>query len=442
MTDTTIVRRGPALADWAWAAVGAAALLPITVAEVLREAGPAGAGGPAGLVWACTVLVLFVLLHVFVALRRRWPRAAIAVASAIMLALAVASLPGMPGLAVLQASSLVYLAFVYAAAASDSKVAGIAGLAIGLAGAGIITGLVLVSGRPSDEAIVTSPGAAFALAGSLAGGIGAAWALGRYRRETLRKRAAQELAVAQAAELRLQGELRAVADERRRIARELHDVIAHSLAVMVAQGEASRLLVGRDDDRARVAIEHVVATGRAAMGDMRGLLGALAESSSGDDSAQREPSPGLDGLTRLVEHSRSPGRAVHSRVVGVPAEVRPGVGLAAYRVVQESLTNTIRHAPPPTSSLVRIEWGRELTVTVEDDGREEREEGLSPSASPAPGVVAGRGLRGLRDRVEQLGGGFEAGPRADAAGWRVVARFPLGDGDGDGDGDASGEALR
>lgn len=423
--DATTARRAPARADWVWAAVGAAALLPITVAEVLREAGLTGAAAWAGVVIAC-----FALLHLLVALRRRWPRAAIGVASALMLGLAALSLPGMPGLAVLQASSLVYLVFVYSAAASDDRLAGIAGLALGLVGAGIITAVLLGSDRSSDEAMVDTPGAVLALAGSLAAGVGVAWALGRYRRETLRKRAAQELALAQAAELRLQGELRAVAEERRRIARELHDVIAHSLAVMVAQAEASRLLVGRDDDRARGAIEHVVQAGRAAMGDMRGLLGALAESSRGD--AVREPSPGLDGLQELVERTQAPGRTAEAVVVGAPAEIRPGVGLAAYRVVQESLTNTIRHAPPPTHSRVRIEWGPSvLTVTVDDDG-------LAPggraSEGPPPAASPGRGLRGMRDRVEQAGGDFEAGPRADAPGWRVVARLPVG-GDGDRDRD-------
>ncbi|WP_157432241.1 sensor histidine kinase [Agromyces italicus] len=419
MLDATTARRAPGPADWAWAAVGAAALLPITAAEVLREAGPAGTA------WASVVLVLFVLLHLFVAVRPRWPRAAIAVASTLMLALAVLSLPGMPGLAVLQASSVVYLAFVYAAAASDDRVAGITGLALGLAGVGVITGVVLLSNRPSDVGMVASPGAVLALAGALGGGIGVAWALGRYRRETLRKRAAQELALEQAAELRMQGELRAVAEERRRIARELHDVIAHSLAVMVAQAEASRLLLGRDDERARGTIEHVVTTGRAAMGDMRGLLGALAAAPRGD-SAPREPSPGLDALPALVERSQAPGRTAELEVLGVPAEVRPGVGLAAYRVVQESLTNTIRHVSPPTHSRVRIEWGDVLTVTIDDDGRD---------VAALRGSADGRGLHGMRDRVGQLGGGFEAGPRKDAQGWRVVARLPLGS-------DAHDEASR
>ncbi|GAA1810098.1 sensor histidine kinase [Agromyces neolithicus] len=421
---------GPTLADWAWAAVAAAALLPFTVVEVFDEA------GSGGVAWSVIVLSLYGLLHLAVAVRRQWPRTAIVAASVIMLGLAVASLPGMPGLAVLQASSLVYLAFVYAAAASDDRLAGVAALVFGLVGAGLTTATVFLSGRGSDAAMVASPGAVLALFGSLAGGIGAAWALGRYRRETLRKRAAQQLAIAQAAELRLQGELRTVAEERRRIGRELHDVIAHSLAVMVAQAEASRLLVGRDDDRARGAIEHVVATGRAAMADMRGLLGALAavphvgDESSPDGpaaspdapadgagiAAPLEPSPGLDGVPTLVERSQAPGRTAELIVAGSPAEVRPGVGLTVYRVVQESLTNTIRHAPPPTHSRVRLDWGDALTVTVDDDGR---------AAPDSVDRVPGRGLRGMRERVEQAGGGFDAGPRTDATGWRVVARLPL-----------------
>lgn len=414
---------GPRPADWVWAAVAAAALLPLTVASVLDEAGSDGSA------WAVVVLSLFGLLHLLLAVRRRRPRAALAAASGLMLALAVASLPGMPGLAVLQASSLVYLGYVYSAAVSDDRIAGVAALVVGLAGAGIMTGLVLVSGRPSDAAIVASPGAALALAGSLAAGIGVAWALGRYRREALRKRAAQELAIAQAAELRLQEELRAVAEERRRIGRELHDVVAHSLAVMVAQAEASRLLVGRDDDRARTAVEHVVATGRAAMGDMRGLLAALASTPGGaaavvPDAVPREPSPGLDGVPTLVERAQAPGRRTGLLVSGDPVAVRPGVGLTAYRVVQESLTNTIRHTRPPTETRVLIEWGDELAVVVEDDGAPlAGAGGASPAAPPT-----GRGVRGMRERVEQLGGDFEAGPRTDAPGWRVVARLPIASG--------------
>lgn len=422
---TTVPARGPSPGDWAWTAAAAAALLPFTVVEVLDESGPAAA-------WAIVVLSLYGLLHLTVAVRRRWPRAAIVVASALMLALVVASLPGMPGLAVLQASSLVYLALVYAAAASDDHLAGLAALVFGVVGAGIVTWTVLLSGRASDVAMTASPWAALTLFGSLGGGIGAAWALGRYRREAIRKRAAQEVAIAQAAELRHQGELRAVAEERRRIGRELHDVIAHSLAVMVAQAEASRLLVGRDDDRARGAVEHVVSTGRAAMADMRGLLGALAavpdgatgtppdgspaQPGSPGDSAPREPSPGLDGLPALVERSQAPERTAELFISGTPAEVRPGVGLTAYRVVQEALTNTIRHAPPPTHSRVGLDWGDVLTVTVVDDG---------PPPADGAARAAGRGLRGMRERVEQAGGDFEAGPSSDAPGWRVVARLPL-----------------
>ncbi|MGW9167474.1 sensor histidine kinase [Agromyces sp. NPDC055658] len=433
--DASGESRAPGYADRVTAAVAAGALLPFTVVEVLDEAGGRHAA------WAAAVLGCYVLLHLLVVVRRRLPRTAIAAASALMLVLAALSVPGMPGLAVLQASSLVYLVFVFAAAAGDDLVAGWAALGCGLAGAGIMTGLVIVSERPNDAAIVASPGAAFALAGSLAGGIGVAWALGRYRRETLRKRAAERVAVARAAELRIETELRAVADERRRIGRELHDVIAHSLAVMVAQAEATRVLVGRDDDRARVAVGHVVSTGRAAMRDMRGLLGALVEpgvragirdeGGGGGESALREPSPGLDGIAELVERAQSPGRAVELVVTGTAREVPPGLALTAYRVVQEALTNVLRHASPPTTTRVGLEWGRDLVVTVDDDGQpiglpiRTGASDAGAGGSAAARAASGRGIPGMRERVAQLGGSLDAGPRPDGPGWRVVARLPL-----------------
>lgn len=431
--------RAPRYADRVTAAVAAGALLPFTVVEVLDEAG--GRHGA----WAASVLGCYGLLHLLVVVRRRLPRAAIVVASALMLALAALSLPGLPGLAVLQASSLVYLLFVYAAAAGDDRIAGAAALVLGLAGAGLITAIMLVSGRPGDAAMAASPGAALALAGSLAGGIGVAWALGRYRRETLRKRAAERIAIAQAAELRIESELRAVADERRRIGRELHDVIAHSLAVMVAQAEASRLLLGRDDERARTAAGHVVETGRAALSDMRGLLGALIEpdaaigrdpgddapgaaEAAGRESGLREPSPGLEGIGDLVERAQSPGRAVELVVTGRPVAVSPGVELAAYRVVQESLTNVIRHAPAPTRTRVGLDWGDGLSVIVEDDGAFAAEPARSTPGATGSRTGRGRGIPGMGERVAQLGGSVEAGPRTDGPGWRVAARLPLAGG--------------
>ena len=404
----------PTVADWVWAAACAAALLPLTVVELVLAA-----NGSSDAAWLAGTIGLFVVLHVIVPVRRRWPRYALLGASVVMLLLTVASLPGTPAIAVLLPSSAAYLVFVFTAAASDDRWADVSAIVLGLLGAALMT-VVAVAHGPVPE-----PGALIALAGFLVASIGAAWALGRYRRESRRKQAAQELGIRQAAELRVQGERAAVADERRRIGRELHDVVSHSLAVMVAQAEASRVLLDRDEARARTAIEHVVATGRAAMADMRGLLGVLAQPPDADPDATpgaeprepREPSPGLADLVDLVQRATAPGRSVSVAETGVPGSLSPGAALAVYRVVQESLTNTLRHADPPTRSEIRLEWApEELALTVVDDGTPRE-----PSASPTP--RPGRGIRGMRDRVEQAGGRFESGP-GEHGGWRVRATVP------------------
>ncbi|KQM82854.1 hypothetical protein ASE68_05960 [Agromyces sp. Leaf222] len=400
--------RPPSTADWVWAAACAAALLPVTVVELVREAGSAPDG-----VWLAATISLFVVLHLLVVARRRSPRLVLFAASAVMLLLAAASLPGTSSIAVLLPSSAAYLVFVFTAAASDDGLADVSAIVLGLLGAGLMTSVAFAHGP------VPEPWVLVALCGFLVASIAAAWALGRYRRESRRKRAAQEFGRRQSIELRLQGERASVADERRRIGRELHDVISHSLAVMVTQAEASRVLLDRDEARARTAIEQVVATGRAAMTDMRGLLGVLVDPPADDDAPRpgpREPNPGLGDLTALVERAGAPGRRVALVETGDPLAVSPGTELAVYRAVQESLTNTLKHTDPPTCNEVRLGWAAdELVVEIVDDG---------PSTLGEP-AAAGSGIRGMRDRVERLGGRFESGP-LDGGGWRIRASFPVG----------------
>ncbi|MGI9822520.1 sensor histidine kinase [Agromyces sp. Marseille-Q5079] len=401
--------RPPSTADWVWAAACAAALLPVTVVELVREAGPAPDA-----VWLAGTISLFVVLHLLVVVRRRSPRLALFAASAVMLLLSMASLPGTSSIAVLLPSSAAYLVFVFTAAASDDGWADASAIVLGLLGAGLMT-LVAFAHGPVPE-----PWVLVALCGFLVASIAAAWALGRYRRESRRKRVAQELGRRQSAELQLQGERAAVADERRRIGRELHDVISHSLAVMVTQAEASRVLLDRDEARARTAIEQVVATGRAAMTDMRGLLGVLVDPPASDDAPSpgpREPSPGLGDLAALVERAGAPGRRVALVETGDSRAVSPGTALAVYRAVQESLTNTLKHTDPPTSNEVRLWWAAdELVLEIVDDG--------PPRFGEPPS--AGSGIRGMRDRVERLGGRFESGP-LDGGGWRTRAAFRIGE---------------
>ena len=200
----------------------------------------------------------------------------------------------------------------------------------------------------------------------------------------------------------------AVAEERGRIAREMHDVIAHSLAVTVALSDGAS--ESRDPERARAASRQAAESGRAALAEMRRLLQVLDPDQTQHD---RSPLPGLAQLPRLVEELRLAGLPVSARwETGLAVD--PGVGLTVYRLVQESLTNALRHAAEPTAvevSTTRV--GDRLDVVVADDGH--RAGGSGP---------AGRGLVGMRERVASVGGWFSAGPQQDG-GWLVRASVPL-----------------
>jgi len=204
--------------------------------------------------------------------------------------------------------------------------------------------------------------------------------------------------------------LRAVEAERARIASELHDVVTHNVSVMVVQAGAARRVLDTSPGEARAALFAVEASGRTAMGELRHLLGLLAPAGQADDAAL-VPQPGLGQVRTLVDRVRAAGLDVELSVTGA-RELPPGVDLAAYRVVQETLTNVIKHAGA-ARAVVCVEYRPdELVITVTDDGS---------LASPGSG---GRGLIGLRERIAIYGGELDAGPRP-GGGWRVSARIPL-----------------
>jgi signal transduction histidine kinase len=203
----------------------------------------------------------------------------------------------------------------------------------------------------------------------------------------------------------------AVTEERARIARELHDIIAHSVSVMVVQAGAAEEVLERRPDTVRAALAAIGATGRDALVDLRRLLGLLRQ---GDLAPALQPRPGVADLEALVAQVRSAGLPVTLRVSGSAADLPPGIDLAAFRVVQEALTNTLKHAGPATAE-VTIHCGPDcLAVTVTDSGA-----GLG---TPSGG---GHGLVGMRERVSLYGGEVDAGPDP-AGGYRVSARLPLG----------------
>ncbi len=211
-----------------------------------------------------------------------------------------------------------------------------------------------------------------------------------------------------------------VNDERSRIARELHDVVAHSVSVMVIQAGAARRQLGVDPDRAAMALANIEQTGRQAMQEMRRILGVLRSEAEGPEMA---PQPSLSSIDALVRSDDSlPAQLL---VEGQPVPVPAGVELSAYRVVQEALTNVRKHAGDCREVTVALRFGAEkLDVEVSDDGRGAAAALMTGPAAPSSGGSPGHGLIGMRERVAACGGELNAGPRV-GGGWWVRARFPL-----------------
>jgi signal transduction histidine kinase len=208
----------------------------------------------------------------------------------------------------------------------------------------------------------------------------------------------------------------AVSDERRRIARELHDVVAHSVSVMVVQSGAARRVLDAEPDHAVAALAEVERSGRQALSELRRLLGLMRD---GDESAAvREPQPTLAGLDDLVERARDAGLPVELRQEGTPFSLPMGCDLAAYRVVQESLTNALKHAGDGARATVLLRWSDDrLELDISDTGQ-----GLAVAAPDGDGPL-GQGLLGMRERVALCGGDLQAGPSV-RGGFRVHATIP------------------
>jgi signal transduction histidine kinase len=196
--------------------------------------------------------------------------------------------------------------------------------------------------------------------------------------------------------------------ERLAIARDLHDVVAHNISVINVQAGTALHLMDRQPERAREALVAIHEVSRQALGELRSVLGVLRADGAG---APLVPSPGLDGLAELAAHTRAAGIAVRLEHSGPPRPVAAGVDAAAYRIVQEALTNTVRHSGG-SSATVRLCYDPDaLTIEVDDDGRE---------VQPAP---PGNGVAGMTERARALGGTLDAGPRP-GGGFRVLARLP------------------
>jgi len=220
---------------------------------------------------------------------------------------------------------------------------------------------------------------------------------------------------------------RALELERARIASELHDVVTHNVSVMVVQAGAARQVLGAEQDEARSALLAVEASGRTAMAELQHMLGLLSvpgepepgSLADGQARGQLRPLPGLDQLRTLTNRMAAAGLDVELRILGAPWTLSPGRDLAAYRVIQEALTNVLKHAGT-ARTVITLDYRPDgLMMDIADDG---------PAAGPPhprePGLPGtGRGLLGLQERVILHGGEFEAGRRP-GGGWRVMSRFP------------------
>ncbi|WP_165355066.1 sensor histidine kinase [Nocardioides oleivorans] len=293
---------------------------------------------------------------------------------------------------------------VYSVARWSSRSRGVAALLVGYAGA-LVAAVRWLIGFGSS----LSPAALIPYTVTIGAIVTAAWALGFAAQERERY-VASLLARAEQAERMAEREVELAArDERSRIAREMHDVVAHGLSVIVIQADGARYAAAKDPSVAVGTLETISTTGRSALAEMRRLLGLLRDGDTGV-----VPQPALEDVRHLVDEARAAGMRVEADLPDTLPEVPDGVGLAAYRIVQEALTNVRKHAGPSASVHLRLGVGREVDVEVRDDGR----------GAAADSDGHGLGLVGMRERAAAHGGSVTAGPST-GGGYVVRARLPL-----------------
>ena len=339
-----------------------------------------------------TNVIAYVLLAVYsasVMLRRKWAMLAVAVGLAAGLAYAAASYaPALTPVALLP----IYTAASELPARSSRLVLAVS-LVVGWIGATLSPG-------------ATDPGVLALIA--------AAWLLGKFVGSRRAYTAELETKNAQLEQARLELADRAVAAERLRIARELHDVVAHSMSVVALHAGTGRMVAADDPAAARQALVTIETTARAAMLEMRRLTGVLRDAAAAPHGVEA-PAPGLCDLDVLVDEMARSDLPVELIVEGERQEIPPGVDLSAYRIVQEALTNVIRHASG-SPAVVTIRYSADaVTVEVDDEGSR------APAPDPASG---GHGLVGMRERVALYDGAFAAGYRP-GGGFRVSATIPI-----------------
>ena len=350
-------------------------------------------------IWAYLLAVALCVPFVF---HRRFPVAAITVACCALVLYAVGRYNAYPGLPI----------FVLVAGISLHSTRRRALLAAGLAAVALSVAVWL-----QPERVAT---ASTWVASLLA--VAVAWLWGENLRNRRARWAAMEERARRLEAEREERDRQAVTDERLRIARELHDVVAHSMSVIAVQSGVANHVIDSRPAQARQALATIEATSRSALVELRRLLGVLRQ---GDDPvASLEPNPGMAEIGRLADQIRSAGVKVELKVEGEPGELPPGVDLSAFRIAQEGLTNVLKHGGGVARVLVRYSPGA-VAVEIADDGR------AGTDGAPAEGT--GHGLIGMRERVAVFGGELTAGP-VPGGGYRMAARLPYAAAAGAGEG--------
>ncbi|MEW2293711.1 sensor histidine kinase [Streptomyces sp. NPDC006743] len=390
------LRRHPAWVDGFWALVllGFSGLGAVSVD---------GAPGHHGSVPAA--LAVSAVLSVVVALRRRMPEKMVLLAAATGAAQLVLDIETTVG-------DFAMLVIIYTVAAIGARWASRFALAGGMSAATLaqIRWPEQHSSAAGNVAIAIFTTVPFVLA----------WVLG----DSMRTRRAyfaqlEERAARLEKEREAQAKV-AVAAERARIARELHDVVAHNVSVMVVQADGAAYVMDAAPDQARKALETISSTGRQALAEMRRLLGVL-RTGEHQEGGEYVPQPNAEQIEDLVEQCRGSGLPVDFRVEGTPRPLPSGVELTAYRIVQEALTNTRKHGGPNAGASVRLVYFDDgLGLLVEDDGKGAPHELYEEGGADGQG----HGLIGMRERVGMVGGTLDAGPRP-GGGFRISALLPL-----------------
>jgi signal transduction histidine kinase len=382
-----------------WALVDVVAAVLTAVAWWGTAAKVGGPVTPAGLGWTVVRYLAAGAACASLMFRWRFPVAMLGVAggsAAIFTALA-----GRLGASQGSVLALIPVALaVYAVAATSSRRAALA--AVGAAVAAVEAGAFAAAGNADASVVVSAPALA---------------AVGWLAAENVRaRRTYLQGAADRAAEREREQARRAGGEERVRIARELHDVVAHAMSIIAVRSGVARMALDVRPDEAREALGIIEGTSRQALQEMRLLVGVLRDADG--LPADRGPAPGLAGLGELVGHISQAGVPVAVRVEGGPRPLSPGADLSAYRIVQEALTNVVRHAAPASAELTLRYRPGEVVIEVTDNGR------AGPKApSPArTGEGSGHGIAGMRERVAVYGGTLTAGPTA--SGFRVLARIP------------------